>query len=248
MVIKRLVLAAVCLACASCLILSIPFFRSQPAMAGTQREFPTVVLDAGHGGIDGGAVAVDGTSEKDINLAITLKTEAFLRAFGVPTVMVRTDDRSIHDESAQTTRQIKVSDIHNRMKLFEETPNSVLVSIHQNHYSSSSVRGAQVFYSKNTQSSADLAEQIQDVIRTQLQPWNDRKIKPSGSSIYLLYQAKATAVLVECGFISNPEENAQLHDEEYQGRMAFCIAQGILQYVHGGYAADVTEGSDGTES
>lgn len=216
-------------------------------MAGTQREVPTVVLDAGHGGIDGGAVAVDGTSEKDINLAITLKTEAFLRAFGVPTVMVRTEDCSVHDPSARTTREIKVSDIHNRMKLFEETPNSVLVSIHQNHYSSSSVRGAQVFYSKNTPSSANLAEKLQDVIRTQLQPWNDRQIKPSGSSIYLLYQAKATAVLVECGFISNPEENTQLHDEAYQERMAFCIAQGIIQYFSGESAAVTTEESDGTK-
>lgn len=217
-------------------------------MAEAQHECPTVVLDAGHGGIDGGAVAVDGTSEKDINLAIALKTEAFLRAFGIPTVMVRVDDRSVHDESAKTTRQIKVSDIHNRMKLFENTSNAILVSIHQNHYSSSSVKGAQVFYSKNTQSSADLAEQIQGVIRTQLQPWNDRKIKPSGSSIYLLYQAKATAVLVECGFISNPEENTWLHDEGYQGQMAFCIAQGILQYVRGNYAVDLTEDSNGTEN
>lgn len=247
MEIKKWVLPAACLTCTACLILAVPFFQSRQVIAGAGADYPTIVLDAGHGGIDGGAVAADGTSEKDINLAITLKTEAFLKALGVPTVMVRTEDCSVHDASAKTTREIKVSDIHNRMKLFEDTPNAILVSIHQNHYSSASVRGAQVFYSKNTQSSVDLAEHIQSAIHAQIQPWNDRQIKPSGSSIYLLYQAKATAVLVECGFISNPEENTRLHDEAYQGQMAFCIAQGILQYVHSASAVELTEGTNGTE-
>ena len=99
-----------------------------------------------------------------------------------------------------------------------------------------------MFYSKNTQSSADLAEQIQSAVQSQLQPWNDRKVKPSGSSIYLLYQAKATAVLVECGFISNPAENQQLHDDAYQEKMAFCIAQGILQYLSSASAAETFGG------
>lgn len=242
MAFKKWALAAASLACVAALVLSVYALRSDVVMMTAQDRYPTIVLDAGHGGIDGGAVAADGTSEKDINLAITLKTEAILKAFGVPTVMVRTDDRSVHDPDAKTTRQIKVSDIHNRMQLFEETPNSILVSIHQNHYSSASVKGTQVFYSKNTQSSADLAEQIQSAVRSQLQPWNDRQTKPSGSSIYLLYQAKATAVLVECGFISNPEENRLLHDDNYQSQMAFCIAQGILQYVSSGSAAGTLGG------
>lgn len=242
MTLKKWVFPAACFSCAAVLIVSVMFFRSSPVMAGADTAYPTIVLDAGHGGIDGGAVATDGSSEKDINLAITLKTEAILKAFGVPTVMVRTDDRSVHDPEAKTTRQIKVSDIHNRMKLFEETPNSILVSIHQNHYSSPSVKGAQVFYSNNTQSSADLAEQIQSAVRSQLQPWNDREVKPSGSSIYLLYQAKATAVLVECGFISNPAENQQLHDDAYQEKMAFCIAQGVLQYLSSVSAAETFGG------
>lgn len=238
MALKKLAIPAVCLVCAVSIVFSLFYFRSVPAASDASGEYPTVVLDAGHGGIDGGAVAVDGSSEKDVNLAITLKLEAILKSMGIRTVMVRSDDRSVHDPEAKTTREIKVSDIHNRMDLFESTPNSVLVSIHQNHYSSRSVKGTQVFYSKNTQSSAQLAESIQSAVAAQLQPWNDRKIKPSGSSIYLLYQAKSTAVLVECGFISNPEENESLHDADYQGKMAFCIAQGILQYFIGGTSAD----------
>ena len=230
---KNLAASAICLVCAVSVAASIVFFRSRPVSSGAEEAFPTVILDAGHGGIDGGAVAADGSSEKDVNLAITLKVEAILKSYGFHTVMVREDDRSVHSPEARTTREIKVTDIHNRMKLFESTPNSILVSIHQNHYSSSSVKGAQVFYSKNTQSSALLADCIQNSIASQLQPWNTRATKPSGSSIYLLYNAKATAVLVECGFISNPEENRSLHDESYQGRMAFCIAQGILQYCTG---------------
>lgn len=234
---KKLAVPAVCVACAVCVMVSIAFFRSGPVASGAQEQYPTIILDAGHGGMDGGAVAADGSSEKDINLAITLKVEAFLKSSGIQTVMVRTDDRSVHDEQAKTTREIKVTDIHNRMKLFESTPNSILVSIHQNHYASPSIKGAQVFYSKNTPSSALLADCIQNAIASQLQPWNTRATKPSGSSIYLLYQAKATAVLVECGFISNPEENRSLHEEAYQARMAFCITQGILQYITGGSAA-----------
>ncbi len=241
MALKKLAVPAICVICTVCILFSLFYFRTVPADAEAG-DYPTVVLDAGHGGIDGGAVAADGSSEKDVNLAITLKVEAILKSMGIRTVMVRSDDRSIHDPEAKTTREIKVSDIHNRMALFESTPNSVLVSIHQNHYSSRSVKGAQVFYSKNTQSSAQLAENIQNAVAAQLQPWNDRQIKPSGSSIYLLYQAKSTAVLVECGFISNPEENKSLHDADYQGKMAFCIAQGILQYFIGGASAGLLGG------
>ena len=125
-----------------------------------------------------------------------------------------------------------VSDIHIRMKIMEETDNAVFVSIHQNKYESSYQWGTQVFYSPNTTSSAALADCIQKSVVSTLQPDNKREIKKSGSSIYLLYYAKKTAVLVECGFLSNPQETAKLKDEAYQKQLAFSVALGILEYMN----------------
>ena len=166
-------------------------------------EKPIVIIDAGHGGADGGAVAYDGTEEETLNLQIAKALEQQLRAFGVETVMTRTNEDSIHDETAKTIREKKVSDIHNRMKIMESYPGALFVSIHQNKYTDSSQRGTQVFYSPNTTSSSALANCIQQSVVSLLQPDNTREIKKSGSSIYLLYYAKQTAVLVECGFLSN---------------------------------------------
>lgn len=191
-----------------------------------------VVIDAGHGGQDGGAVSKDGVEEQGINLQIARLLEEQLHAFGVSTVMTRKDENSIHDADAKTIREQKVSDIHNRMKLLEDTPNSILVSIHQNKFADASLWGTQVFYSPNTTTSPQLANCIQTKVQELLQPQNKRQIKKSGSSIYLLYRAKKTAVLVECGFLSNPEEVKKLQDTEYQKKMAFAIAMGILQYLN----------------
>lgn len=191
-----------------------------------------VVIDAGHGGEDGGAVATDGTAEQSINLAIARILEAQLNAFGVETVMTRTTEDSIHSADADTVRERKVSDIHNRMQIMEQTENCMFVSIHQNKYENSAQWGTQVFYSPNTTSSAQLAECIQGSVIAALQPENKRMIKKSDSSIYLLYYAKKTAVLVECGFVSNPSETEKLKDPQYQKQMAFAIASGILNYMN----------------
>ena len=164
----------------------------------------TIVIDAGHGGADGGAVASDGISEKVINLEIAYKLNYILRAYGLNTVMTRTDDESIHDSNAKTLREQKVSDIHKRMSIMESDENNIFVSIHQNKFSNSSLWGTQVFYSPNTTDSAVLANCIQNSVCSLLQNDNKRVIKKSGSNIYLLYYAKRTAVLVECGFVSNP--------------------------------------------
>ena len=178
----------------------------------------TIVIDAGHGGADGGAVASDGISEKVINLEIAYKLNYILRAYGLNTVMTRTDDESIHDSSAKTLREQKVSDIHKRMSIME--------------FSNSSLWGTQVFYSPNTTDSAVLANCIQNSVCSLLQNDNKRVIKKSGSNIYLLYYAKRTAVLVECGFVSNPQENKLLENSDYQRKMAFSIAFGIMEYIN----------------
>lgn len=192
-------------------------------------QFPLIIIDAGHGGEDGGAVAKDGTAEKDINLQISLKLNDILSALGFNTKLIRTTDTAIHTEG-DTIRARKISDIHNRKAIMDECDNCLYISIHQNKYSDSSIWGAQTFYSKNDEKSKDLAQFIQSTISGQLQPENKRKIKPSGTDIYLLYNATKPAVMVECGFLSNPDELSKLTDSEYQNKMALSIAIGILNY------------------
>lgn len=202
------------------------------ASATVSEKESVVVIDAGHGGEDGGAVASDCTAEQSINLEIARQLELQLQALGVQTVMTRTTEDSIHDADAKTTREKKVTDIHNRMAIMENTDDCIFVSIHQNKFADGSQWGTQVFYSPNTTSSAELADSIQTTVISMLQPKNTRVIKKSDSSIYLLYYAKKTAVLVECGFISNASETAKLKDPQYQRQMAFAIAMGILNYLH----------------
>ena len=192
----------------------------------------TVIIDAGHGGPDGGTSADDGTLEKHINLEIAHKLNDVLQSMGIKTVMVRTEDVSIHDESASTIRQKKISDLKNRLSIVNNTENSVFVSIHQNHFSSPKYSGTQVFYSKNNPCSKDLAESIRQSVISYLQKDNTREIKKSGSEIYLLNNAQAPAVMVECGFLSNYTDTQNLKNEDYQQKIAFIIAIGILDYLN----------------
>ena len=151
---------------------------------------------------------------------------------GVETKMTRTDDISIHNSTAKTIREKKVSDIKNRLKIINETDNSIFVSIHQNHFSVSKYNGTQVFYSKNNPLSQSLANSIRQPIITYLQPENSREIKESGSEIYLLHHAQKPAVMIECGFLSNFEETQKLKDKSYQKKLAFLIAIGIFDYLN----------------
>ncbi len=193
-------------------------------------KFQTVIIDAGHGGPDGGTSADDGTLEKELNLQIAEKLNEILKSMGIKTIMTRTTDISINDSTAQTIRQKKISDIKNRLKIINETDDAVFVSIHQNHFSDSKYSGTQVFYSKNNPLSQDLASSIRLPVITYLQPQNSREIKQSGTEIYLLYHAEKPAVMVECGFLSNKSETENLKDEAYQKKLAFMIALGIVDY------------------
>lgn len=195
---------------------------------------PVIIVDAGHGGFDGGASTDDGVAEKGINLNIALYLKEYLNFFGFQVVMTRDTDTSTEDEGLSTIRSRKSSDLHNRMTLMKETENAVFVSIHQNHFSMSKYSGAQVFYSKNfSEESSELAQSIQESIVYFIQPQNKRQIKPCGTSVYLIYNAVKPAVLVECGFLSNPEEAEKLKTENYQKQVAFSIATGILNYYEG---------------
>lgn len=194
----------------------------------------TVIIDAGHGGDDGGAIGIDGTVEKDINLDIALKLEKLLKFYGFDVIMTRTEDIMTCDDGLDSLRKRKVSDIHNRFDVLEKNPDAVFISIHQNKFEDNSQHGTQVFYSGNNDESKLLAESIQNSIVSVLQPDNSRVVKKSGSGIYLLYHAKLPSVLVECGFISNPAEVKKLNDEKYRMKIAILIADGLIKYLMNG--------------
>ena len=191
-----------------------------------------IILDPGHGGVDGGAVGVNGTVEKRINLEISLRLRDVFTAAGYTVIMTRDTDKSIHDSSADTIREMKVSDLHNRLALTEMYPNSLLISIHQNTLGNSSVTGAQVFYSPNNAESRILAQSIQDSFNSGIQLAGDRQIKEAGKNLYLFYNARNTAVLAECGFLSNSQEEAMLCDKAHQDDIVFCIFRGTLEYLN----------------
>ena len=196
-------------------------------------DHKTIILDAGHGGIDGGTVGCDGTFEKDLNLQITIKLKYFLELYGFNVILIRDCDKSIHDDSAKTIRQQKVSDIHNREQIIIKNPNSIFVSIHQNSFPDSNVYGTQVFYSGNNALSSVLAQSITDSIVQHIQPDNKRLIKKSGTEIYLLYHSNIPSVMVECGFMSNQKDLTKLKSDKYQIELAITIADGIINYYKG---------------
>ena len=191
----------------------------------------TVIIDAGHGGEDGGA-EVDGVLEKDINLSISGKLADILRLCGLRVIEIRDTDISVYDDSAQTLREKKVSDLHRRVEIVNESENNILISIHQNKFDNNAYSGTQVFYSTNNDNSRVLAEAIRSSVVSLLQNDNTRELKPSGSDIYLLDNAAVPAIIVECGFLSNDEERVKLMDSDYQSEMAYSIAMGVLEYIH----------------
>lgn len=201
------------------------------AIESNDVNVPLIIIDAGHGGMDGGAVSADGTQEQYLNLDIALKMNEYLTSLGYKTLLTRKDDNSLHDADADSIREQKVSDIHNRFKIIEENPDSIFVSVHQNYFTQSQYSGTQVFYSPNNPLSESLANCIQSSVVESLQPDNTRKIKKSDSSIYLLYNSEIPTVLVECGFLSNAEETEKLKDEEYRQQMAQAVCKGIIKYL-----------------
>lgn len=201
------------------------------SMAAAEAESkPVIILDAGHGGEDGGAVSANGAMEKNINLQIALYVQEALQHAGYPVVMVRDTDTAVGDTSLDTIAQRKRSDIQYRTQLVQETEQGILVSIHQNFFEQSQYSGAQVFYSPNHTDSAVLAESIRAQVVEQLQPENTRACKQAESNIYLLSHVDVPAVIVECGFLSNPEEAELLCDRAYQEKMAAAITDGIVSF------------------
>lgn len=233
---RQLLLAGICFLC------GLGVLMSTLKNAGTQSQTvevfvegetvpPVFVVDPGHGGEDGGAVAADGTIESGLNLEIALRVNDILQFCGQKTIMTRTDDISIYSDNAETLRQKKASDLKNRVALVNGTPNAILLSIHQNMLPNSpATHGAQVFYNRQ-EGSAELAAVLQSVLNLSINPNNEKTEKQISDSIYLMKNVTAPAVLVECGFLSNEEETAKLQDDGYQTQLAAAITAGILMGI-----------------
>lgn len=191
-----------------------------------------LILDAGHGGLDGGCSAADGSVEKSINLNIMLSVRDLSKLFGYNVETTRDTDKSIHDKGITGIKNQKISDMENRLELFNKYNNSICVSIHQNTFSDSKFNGAQMFYSDKNETSEQFATIMQQQFVANLQPDNKREIKLCGKELYLCYYCDNPAVMVECGFLSNPEEAAKLTTTDYQKKVAFTIFTGINKFAN----------------
>ena len=223
-----------------CLALSTAFFLfgewpASPAMARPERfASSSVVIDAGHGGEDGGAVSPSGAVESQLNLAVAQRLVLLLGLYGADVVMLRTEDVSLHDPEAGSLREKKRSDLQNRIAQIQAVPNATLISIHQNTYSGSArSHGAQVFYADES-SSGELARYAQERLRLALDPENGRKAAELPGEVYLMDHVRCRAILVECGFLSDPEEEALLQSGSYQTKIAAALASAYLSCSEGG--------------
>lgn len=187
-----------------------------------------IVIDPGHGGEDGGAVSCSGKNESGFNLQISLRLNDLLHLLGYDTVMIRSTDTSVYT-SGQTIAQKKVSDLKQRVKVVNRTQNALLLSIHQNTFPEGQYSGAQVFFCK-VPGSEELAKLLQDDLVSSLNPGSARKAK-QGSGIYLLDKITAPGVLVECGFLSNPQEEQMLRTPEYQKKICCVISAGVARFL-----------------
>ncbi len=199
--------------------------------SGKQAGKTKLIIDAGHGGEDGGAVGKENLIEKEVNLDISKALFELMSFCGVDAIMTRDKDISLYSEDAKSLRQKKISDTRNRVKLISLTSGGVLISIHQNSFPQNNCKGAQVFYSENNVESKLLAENVQNSLKHGLSDGNHRIEKPADRRIYLLENVNCPAVLVECGFLTNDKESKLLATPEYRVKLAFCIARGFFEYM-----------------
>ena len=199
----------------------------QESAQGSGQTAPVVVLDAGHGGDDPGKIGINKVLEKDINLSVTLKTKALLEAEGVEVVLTRKDENGLYKS---TDGNKKRADLNRRCNLIEESGADFVVSIHQNSYRDGGVRGAQVFYYKDSEEGKKLAEAIQNVFNETISSEKKRAPKANGE-YYMLLHVSCPIVIAECGFLSNWEEAERLKDDAYQDQVAEALAKGILSYL-----------------
>ncbi len=204
--------------------------KSKEKHVVAEPETFTVIIDAGHGGEDGGAVGIDGrTVEKDVNLSVSLYLGRLLEAEGINVIYTRTEDILLYDRNVDYNGRKKSLDLQARLEIAQNNPDALFVSIHMNSFGDSKYSGMQVYYSDSAEGGQLLADEIQKMSRF-LTPDNDRKIKKANSSIFLLNRAPGVSVLVECGFLSNHEECSLLSSDDYQKKVAFAVFRGIMNH------------------
>ena len=199
----------------------------QAMYAATEKNI--VVLDAGHGGEDPGAIGMNNVYEKDINLDITFMIGEILSERGFAVVYTRLEDKLLYSEEENIKGFRKISDLKNRCKVAAEYPEAVFVSIHMNSYQNSKYSGLQVYYSENNEESRILASNIQSSVKSEIQNANNRTIK-NGEGMYILENINNPAVLIECGFLTNADECKKLSEKEYQKQLSLAIVCGIIKY------------------
>ncbi len=205
------------------------FLLSQEAASAVSQEETAkkIVIDAGHGGRDPGMVGTEGVEEKGINLAIAQKLENLLEENGFEVIMTRNSDEGLYEEDAQNK---KAQDMQRRCEIIKEAEPLLTVSIHQNSYSDPSVKGPQVFYYQHSAEGEKLASFIQNSMNEGLEAESPKEAK-ANDSYYLLKRSEGVLNIVECGFLTNPEEALRLQEEDYQQKIAGCIYEGIMQYL-----------------
>lgn len=191
----------------------------------------TVILDAGHGGEDSGAVGTDGTLEKILNLELCNNISDILTSHGIEVVMTRKEDRLLYNDDENIKGKRKQYDLKNRAEIAKETENAYFVSIHMNKFSAEQYRGLQVYYSRNNSESKNLAQTVQTMTKEYLQDHNTRQIKESKGNIYLLDVLECPAILIECGFLSNTEDCRDLNDKEYRKKLSLVISMSIMENI-----------------
>lgn len=214
-----------------CCIYSVLFDQSSLDNVATNHHLTErpLIIDAGHGGADGGAVAADGTIESGINLDIALNLQTICNLYGVNVVMTRTEDDIAYPEQAKTIAEKKVADQKARLRLIRDYPNGIFMSIHQNHYPSSSVSGIHVFYGHSL-ASKQLGDLLQNNMNDIFLPATKRVAAEISDDIYLMKHAECPAVLIECGFLSNANDLSQLKNDSYRKKLAMVLFASYMQY------------------
>lgn len=199
---------------------------------------PTVIIDAGHGGEDGGTQSADGTLEKDLNLDIALRLAKLFEDKGINVILTRDTDTLLYDRNTDYKGRKKLLDAEARLKIADDNPDAIFISIHQNAYKDPQYSGLQVWYSGNNAESLHLAEAIQSGVKSKLQTENNRAVKFSGNNVYIMQHIKNPAILVECGFLSNPSEAKKLSDPSYRQNLSQVICDSTLEYINNNASAN----------
>lgn len=213
------------------IFLVIPLMGNHAVMVFSENSYPVnnIIIDAGHGGVDCGAVSCTGVYESHINLQIAQKLRDLLHLLGIQTVMIRDTDCSVHTDGSTIASQ-KISDIKERVRMINTTPNALLVSIHQNTFQDSRYSGTQVFYNSFPESKV-LATKLQTAFQENLDASNQRQSKKI-SGVYLMEHINCNGILIECGFLSNAQEEIKLRNETYQKALSCVIATSLHQYLN----------------